>query len=230
MREEKMSLIEHLAELRSRIIITIALIFLCTIGSYVFVDKIIAFLTAPAGREMVFLSPTEAFLARIKVAIFTGILISLPVIFFQGWRFLLPALKNNEKKYFYIIFPLSLVFFFGGLVFGFMVVIPFAIRFFLSFASESLVPMFSLHNYLSFIISVLIPFGIIFELPLIVSVMTKLHLISSSFLRKQRKFAIILIFIIGAILTPPDIVSQMLMAGPLLLIYEGSIIIARIIE
>lgn len=225
-----MSLIEHLAELRNRIIVTIIIIFLCAIGSYVFVDKIISFLTAPVGKEMVFLSPTEAFLARIKVAIFSGLLISLPVTFFQGWSFLLPALKNNERKYFYIIFPLSLIFFFGGIVFGFLVVVPFAVKFFLSFASESLVPMFSLHNYLSFIISVLIPFGIIFEIPLLVSLMSKMNLITSSFLRRQRKYAIILIFVFGAILTPPDIVSQMLMAGPLLLIYEGSIIIARIIE
>ncbi|MFW6266014.1 MAG: twin-arginine translocase subunit TatC [Halanaerobiales bacterium] len=230
MTEEKMSLVDHLIELRTRLITTIVLVIICAVGGYIFVDHIIDFLTAPVGKELVFLSPTEAFISRIKVALFSGFLISLPVIFYQGWSYLLPALKDNEKKFLFIILPFSLIFFFGGLAFGFLVVIPFAVRFFLSFASEALIPMFSLHNYLSFVISVLIPFGIIFELPLIVSLLTKLNLISSSFLRKKRKIAIVLVFIFAAILTPPDIISQLLMAGPLILIYEGSILIARIIE
>jgi len=133
-------------------------------------------------------------------------------------------------KYLLILVPLSYLFFVGGAAFGFFVVIPFGIKFFLGFTSNNLEAMFSLSKYISFIISILIPFGVVFELPLLITLLVKLNLITSEFLTSNRRYVIVSIFVFAAILTPPDIISQTMMALPLILLYEGSIIVAKIIE
>jgi sec-independent protein translocase protein TatC len=157
-------------------------------------------------------------------------LLALPIIFFQIWSFILPALKNDEKKYLLILVPLSYIFFIVGSAFGLFLVIPFGMKFFLGFTSANLEAMFSLSKYISFIISILIPFGLVFELPLLITLLVKLGIISSNFLTTNRKYVIVAIFLFAAILTPPDIISQAMMAIPLILLYEGSVIIAKIIE
>ncbi len=230
MAEVEMSLVEHLTELRKKLIISILSIFILALASYYFASDIIAILAQPVGEELVYLSPTEAFFTEVKVAAFTGFLIALPIILYQVWSFILPALKDDERKYLTILVPLSYIFFMTGVAFAHFVVIPFGVNFFLGFADESLRAMFSLSNYISFIIAILLPFGLVFELPLLITLLVKIRLISSKFLRKNRRYVIVAIFLFGAILTPPDIVSQAMLALPLLVLYEGSIIVARIIE
>jgi len=226
----EMSLVEHLTELRKRLLISIGALVVFSIGSYIFAEEIIAILTKPVGKELVYLTPPEAFFTQIKVSFFTGFLIALPIIIYQFWKFVLPGLKHDEKKYLLILVPLSYIFFIGGASFGLFAVIPFGIKFFLGFTSSNLEAMFSLSKYISFIISILIPFGLVFELPLLITLLVKLNFISSEFLTSNRKYVIIIIFIFAAILTPPDIITQTMMALPLLLLYEGSVIVAKIIE
>ncbi|MCK8816092.1 twin-arginine translocase subunit TatC [Natroniella sulfidigena] len=230
MSDTQMSLVEHLGELRKRLLIAIGAIIVLALGSYVYATEIIDFLIEPVGQELVYLTPTEAFFTEIKVAVFTGFLIALPVVLYQAWSFVLPGLKHGEKKYIRILLPLSVIFFLIGVAFAQFIVIPLGVSFFLSFTSENLQAMFSLSNYISFVISLLIPFGLIFELPLLITLLVKLKLITHKFLTRNRKYVIVLIFLFGAILTPPDIVSQTMMALPLIVLYEGSILIAKIIE
>ena len=228
--ETKMSLVDHLGELRIRILISVGALVIFSIVSYIFASDIIDVLTSPVGKELVYLAPTEAFFAQIKVSVVVGFLLALPIIFFQTWRFAAPGLKDNERRYLLILAPLAYIFFLGGTSFGLFVVIPFGMRFFLSFTSANLEAMFSLNSYLSFIIRILLPFGLIFQLPLVTTILVNLGLISSEFLKSNRKIVIVSIFIFGALLTPPDIISQTMMSLPLILLYEGSIIIAKIIE
>ena len=227
--EQEMSLVEHLTELRSRLLKSIAVILIFSIGAYVFSERLLNYLTVPVG-DLVFLSPAEAFLTHIKVSIIFGILISLPIVFYQFWKFVLPALKKNEKKFFYILLPVSLLLFYAGIVFCFFVVLPLGIRFLLDFGSPELEPMISLGYYISFLLALLLPFGLIFELPLVLNLMVKLRILSVERIVSVRKYVIVLIFLVGAILTPPDIITQILLAFPLIILFEASILIAKLIN
>lgn len=227
--EKEMSLIEHLTELRSRLIKAILAIIIFSLLAYFFSEELLEYLTEPVG-ELIFLSPAEAFLTYIKVSIIFGVLASLPIVFYQFWKFLLPALRKNEKKFFYILLPSSLFLFYGGILFCFYVVLPLGIRFLLNFGGPHLEPMISLGAYISFLLALLIPFGMIFELPLILNLMVKLKILSVKRIVAARKYVIILIFVVGAILTPPDIITQVLLALPLILLFEASILVAKIIN
>ncbi len=227
--EQEMSLVEHLTELRSRLLKSIAVVLIFSIGAYVFSERLMEFLTVPVG-DLVFLSPAEAFLTHIKVSVIFGILISLPVIFYQFWKFVLPALKKNEKKFFYILLPVSLLLFYAGILFCFFVVLPLGIRFLLNFGSPELEPMISLGYYISFLLALLLPFGLIFELPLVLNLMVKLRILSVKRIVSVRKYVIVLIFLVGAILTPPDVITQILLALPLIILFETSILIAKLIN
>ncbi len=227
--EQEMSLVEHLTELRSRLLKSIAVVLIFSIGAYVFSERLMEFLTVPVG-DLVFLSPAEAFLTHIKVSVIFGILISLPVIFYQFWKFVLPALKKNEKKFFYILLPVSLLLFYAGILFCFFVVLPLGIRFLLNFGSPELEPMISLGYYISFLLALLLPFGLIFELPLVLNLMVKLKILSVKRIVSVRKYVIVLIFLVGAILTPPDVITQILLALPLIILFETSILIAKLIN
>ncbi len=228
MDEKEMSIIEHFTELRYRLLIVIGAIVVFSLIAYFFSHHLINILTYPVD-DLVFLSPVEAFLTHVKVAILFGLLLALPVIFYQFWRFLLPALKGNEKIFLIILIPSSIILFLAGIIFCFFVVMPLAIRFLLGFASQGLQPMLSLQNYISFVIAIMLPFGLIFELPLVMGFLVRFRLVTIDQLRRARPFILVVIFIIGALLTPPDIVSQVFMALPLLILFEGSLLFCRVI-
>jgi sec-independent protein translocase protein TatC len=230
MEDMQMSIIEHLAELRKRIVISIGGLIFFSILGYSFITDILKIFTKPVGKDLVYLVPTEAFFTQLKLSMFVGFLLALPIILYQIWRFVLPGLKKEEKRYLLVLVPLSYIFFLIGVAFAFFIVIPFGIKFFLGFSSDGLEAMFSLSKYISFIIKILIPFGIIFELPLLITLLVKLNLITSNFLKNKRRYVIVSIFVLSAILTPPDIISQAMMAVPLIFLYEFSIVVARIIE
>ncbi|MHC1757971.1 MAG: twin-arginine translocase subunit TatC [Negativicutes bacterium] len=225
----EMTLVGHLGELRRRIVISVIALVAGTLVAYFFVDELMKFVTDPAGK-LYFMSPAEGFFSYLKLAVFAGFMLALPVVLWQVWAFVAPALTSGEKKWAIIMVPGSVLLFFSGVAFAYLMVWPAAIKFFLGFGSESLQPMLSLGQYLSFLISFILPFGIIFNLPLGLLIAAKMGIISSAFLAKHRRIMVVVAFIAGGIITPtPDIFSQTMMAIPIILLYEASIWAVRIL-
>jgi sec-independent protein translocase protein TatC len=219
----EMTLVGHLGELRTRLVISVIAVIVGTLIAYYFVEELMRFVTAPAGK-LYFMKPAEGFFAYLKLAVFGGFMIALPVVLWQLSMFVAPALTSREKTIAIIFVPGSVALFFTGVAFAYLVVWPAAVKFFLGFGSETLQPMISLGQYLSFLISFILPFGVIFNLPLALLILAKLGIISSDFLAKKRKVMVLVAFIVGGIITPtPDIFSQTMMALPILVLYEVSI-------
>ena len=227
MDDDKNTLIEHVSELRSRIIKSLLFLIICLIIVFNYVGKIIPFLIRPVGK-LVFIAPQDAFIANLKVAFFLSLLLSSPFIVYQIWKFVSAGLKANEKKYVLIFGPMSLLFFILGSSFGYLVVIPLAIRFFLGFSTELISPMISVSGYISFVGSLVLAFGIVFQIPLVILFLTKIGVVTPKFLSTKRKHAVVLILIAAATLTPPDVITQCFMAVPLMLLYETGIIFSKI--
>lgn len=222
-----MSLIGHLEELRRRLITMIAAIVIGSIACYFYAAEITALITVPAGK-LYYMNPAEAFFTYLKVSFFAGFLLALPIVMYQLWAFIVPAMTNNERTAGIFLVPASIVLFFVGLLFSYYLVLPAGIRFFMGFATDNLQPMFSIGQYLSFVISFLLPFGFIFELPLFILVMAKMGIISSPFLLAKRKLVLVMSFVVGAVISPtPDVFSQTMIAVPMILLYEISILIVK---
>ncbi len=227
--EGNMSILRHLEELRTRIIRSLIAIAVGSAISYFYIEDIMRYLTLPTGR-LYYLQPAEAFFTYIKIAIFAGFLLALPVVFYQAWKFILPALTVRERTVIGILVPSSVLLFFAGLAFSFFLVLPAALQFFMGFGSESLQPMFTLHQYFDFVLAFILPFGAVFELPLLVIVFAKLGFISSKFLQSKQRIVIFLAFVVGAVISPtPDIFTQSMIAIPLILLYEISYLVVRFV-
>ena len=204
--DQPLVLAAHLEELRSRLLKIIIFLILASCLTYGFVDRIYESLIKPVG-SLVFIAPQEAFVTRIKVALFTGAFLSLPFITYQIWKFISVGLKTKERKYILIFAPLSFLFFVLGAVFGYLVIVPIGIKFLLGFASDKVVPMITVSKYISFVIMLTLAFGIVFELPLGSLFLTKLGIVTPTFLSRKRRYAIVFIFILAAVLTPPDVIT-----------------------
>jgi sec-independent protein translocase protein TatC len=232
--QEKIPFTAHLEELRKRLIVCFTAVGIGFVLSYGFKEKLFQILTRPlisvmqTGDKLIFTGLPEAFFTYLKVAFLSGIILAVPVIFYQFWMFVAPGLYDKEKRLMVPVVVLSTVFFVGGAFFGYFIVFPYGFKFFLGFASETIRPLPSMREYLGFASKLLLAFGLVFELPLIITFLAKLGMVSVSFLKKNRKYALLLFFIGAAILTPPDVVTQIMMALPLILLYEISIIGARI--
>ncbi len=227
--EGKMPLTEHLSELRKRLIVSIIAIGVGFIASFNFSDKLIGLIVKSINIKVVFLAPTEAFWAEMKVAFFSGLLISMPVLLHQVWKFVAPALHPHERQYGFPFVILSFVFFLIGVAFALVVVLPFAVGFLLSYQTEWMQPMISVGNLVDFYVKFLLAFGLVFELPLAITLLSRMGILTPAFLSRNRKYAVLANFIIAAILTPTtDIFNMMLMAIPLIVLYEIGIIGARI--
>lgn len=224
-----MSIIAHLTELRKRLIRSLIAIGIGSCIAYYFIEDIMHILTGPAGK-LYYMQPAEAFFTYIKVAVFVGFLFALPVVLYQIWRFVLPALMGTERYIISVIVPISLFLFLAGLAFSFFFVMPAGIKFLMGFSTDELQPMFSLKQYFDFVISFLLPFGFIFEMPLAIVLLAKIGIVSSKFLAKQQRLVIFLTFVIGAIVSPtPDVFSQSMIAIPMILLYEISFVIVRFV-
>lgn len=235
--DDKMPFMQHLEELRKRLITSAIAIGVGFVISYAFKEKIFEILmlpwikAMPKGHEakLIYTAPHEAFFTYMKVSLIAGAGLAVPVILYQMWRFIAPGLYENEKRYMIPIVFFSSVFFLGGALFGYFLVFPVGFEFFASFASDFITPMVSTREFLSFSMRLLLAFGFVFELPIFAFFLARLGLISAGLLRRQRKFAIVLIFVIAGFLTPgPDVFSQLLMAGPLLILYELSVLICHL--
>ena len=224
-----MSLIAHLTELRSRIIKCLVATGLGSVVGYFYIQEIMHYITLPAGK-LYYMQPAEAFFTYLKVACVAGFLLALPIIFWQVWRFFLPALTTRERMVLGIVVPTSVVLFFCGLAFSFFLVLPAGIKFFLGFGNTELEALLSVDKYFDFVIMFVLPFGFIFELPLVITILGKMGLITSAFLKKYQRIIIFLSFVVGALITPtPDVFTQSMIALPIIVLYEVGYFIVRYI-
>ena len=210
---------EHLDELRRRVLKSFLAVAIGAVISFIYVDRILEFIIEPVG-SLVFTSPADVFIARIFVALVVGVLISLPFVLFQVWQFVSLGLKQDERKYVLLFGPLSVTLFFIGVVFAYLVPIPIALDFLLGFATGNIVPMITVKNYISFVGTMVLAFGVVFELPLVLVFLAKIGIATPEFLIQKRKVAIILIVILSALITPPDVITQIILAVPLIILYE----------
>jgi len=220
-----MPFLDHLEELRWMIIRSLFGIVVAAVLSYFFAREIITLLIAPAPNDLklIFLSPTEAFMTYIKVAAYAGVMISLPYVAWELWRFILPGLLSKERKLVGPIVTFTVICFLLGALFAYFVIIPFGLRFLLSFQTDYLVANITIGKYLSFVVTLLLLFGLVFELPVLAYFLSIIGLLTPEFLRSKRRYGIVIIFIVAAILTPPDAFTQTMMAIPLVILYEVSI-------
>jgi len=231
---DKIPFTAHLEELRTRLVTCFVAIGIGFAASYGFKEKIFKILVRPLisvmknGETLIFTNLPEAFFTYLKVSFLAGIMLAAPVILYQFWMFVAPGLYQKERRLLLPIVFLSSFFFIGGALFGYFIVFPFGFKFFLGFATEHIKPLPSMREYLSFSSKLLLAFGLVFELPLAITFLAKMGLVTVDFLKKNRKYAILLFFVGAAILTPPDVVTQIMMALPLMLLYEISILGARI--
>lgn len=250
MADEKMPLFEHLAELRKRILISVSAVFAGFILSFSFSENIFEILTLPLRSEigfsisypflkiiasniknqsLVFLAPAEAFWMHLKVSFFAGLLLTLPVILLQLWKFVSPGLLPGEKKYAAPFIVSATMLFLAGAAFCFFFVLPFAMSFLLTYKTASMTPMLSVGNYVDFCLKFILSFGAVFELPIVIIFLTLTGIVTPKTLAKNRKYAILVAFIIAAVLTPtPDAFNQTLMALPIIVLYEIGILMARL--
>ncbi|MDJ0984658.1 MAG: twin-arginine translocase subunit TatC [Desulfobacterales bacterium] len=232
--EEKIPFTAHLEELRSRLIKIFIAVGIGFAASYGFKEKLFEILVQPLvkvmeeGDHLIFTGLPEAFFTYLKVSLLAGIMLASPIILYQFWMFVAPGLYQKERRLMGPIVLLSSFFFIAGALFGYYIVFPWGFKFFLGFATESIRPLPSMKEYLAFSAKLLLAFGLVFELPMVLTFMARLGIVSVDFLKRNRKYALLLFFAGAAILTPPDIVTQVMMALPLMVMYELSIFGARI--
>ena len=221
-----MAFIDHLEELRWRILKSLGSILVMAVLTFNFADYLVYILTAPAdnrGIGLQTLTPQGMFILKWNLAIIGGFILSIPVITIQIWKFVSPGLYNRERK---ILLPLILTVFLCfilGAIFAYMVILPFSLNFFASMVTENVQNNFSINYYFSFVLALIIGSGIIFEMPVASFLFSSIGIITPSFLRKFRREAIMITVILSAIITPPDITSQILLAVPIIILYEISI-------
>jgi len=225
---KEMPFLAHLEELRWRIIKSLVSILVFSVMAYVFSDKILDFLTKSIDN-IYFTAPTEAFAVRIKISLIVGLILSFPVVFYQLWQFVVPGLMDKEVKTVIPAVIFATFFFISGAVFCFYLVLPVGIKFLLSFQTDKLKPWLSVKDYVSFVSWMILAFGVVFQLPIVSYFLGKVGIITHHTLSKGRKYAIVIILILAAALTPsPDVFSQLLLAVPLYFLYEVSIILVKV--
>lgn len=227
----EMPFLDHLEELRRRIIVSlVAAVIGCAICFY-FSDVILDILTRPAkalGVPIVNMRVVGMFLVKLHIALVGGVVLALPVAFYQMWRFASPGLRRHERRYALGIACASTSGFLAGASIAYFFVFPGAIRFLYSMSADYVTNYYSINDYIGFLLRLLLGFGAVFQLPIVAWFLARLGLVTPAFLRKNRKYALVIVFIVAAILTPgPDPLSQLMMAVPLMVLYEISILVAK---
>lgn len=228
--EAKMTIIEHLEELRGRLIKSVIALVITTLFSLIFTQRILQILIAPAGGiKPIFLRPTEMFITYMKVALLSGAALAMPVIVYQFIRFVLPALKPGEKRYLIIIIPGATLSFLLGLAFAYFAMLPFALRYLLTFGGDLVEAKWAIAEYISFVTTLLFWVGVVFETPLLIFFLAKIGVITPQMLSRYRKYAILAIAVIAAVITPtPDPFNMMVVMVPLLILYEVGVLLAKL--
>ena len=234
--EGEMNLLSHALELRTRLIACLVFLLICAGIAYAYAQEIFAFLLTPLpegeSRRLIYTGLPEAFLTYVKLALWTGVFVALPFIFLQVWRFVAPGLYANERRVFLLFMGLTPLLFFTGAAFSFYVVIPNAWKFFLSFEQTHgvgvpIVLEARISEYLSLTLQLIFAFGGAFLLPVVLFILNKIGVLSAGQLASGRRYAFVLILILAAILTPPDVFSMIALAIPLYFLYEMSIILIK---
>jgi len=234
--EPQETFISHLVELRDRLLRAIIAVVLLTLALVPWAKEIYALLAKPllaalpAGATMIATDVTGTFLVPLKVTLMTGFVVALPYVLYQAWAFVAPGLYQHEKRLALPVIFTSFLFFLVGMAFAYFVVFPVAFGFFASYAPSGVQMMTDIDKYLSFVLTMFLAFGLTFETPVVVVVLVRMGVVSLDKLRAARPYIIVGAFVIGAIFTPPDVISQLLLAVPLWLLYEVGLFIARFVS
>lgn len=225
MESKNQSLVEHLAELRFRIVNSLYALVIATGLAYSQSEKIFNIIRLPiqkylTNQGLVYTGPLDKFLAHIKIAIACGFIISCPFWLYQLWKFVAPGLYNKERKYMVGFILSGTVLFLSGVCFSYFIVLPMAFEFLFHFGGDIDKPMITIEQYLSFFTQMCVMFGVSFELPLIITILGMMGIVSQSFLKEKRRYAIMTLAIAAAIITPPDLMSMIFMLIPMVLLYE----------
>ncbi len=258
MSDERKPLLEHLGDLRKRIILCLLAVALGMIACYALYDIVLLdFIRAPidvlSGREgnpfarlnplmplfkflrirldnpdlaLHYIGPLEGFTVKLKLSLFAGVILALPFVILQIWKFISAALTRKERRSARIFFPVSILLFLTGLLFAYLIMLPLGL-YFLTSISNDLVPMITISKYATIVYMLMFIFGLVFELPLMILFLTSIGIVTPKFLAEKRKFAILLMFALAAVLTPPDVFTQVMLAVPVILLYEISIWISK---
>ena len=227
--DRAMSLAEHLTELRSCLVKAGAALVAGTAVSFYYLEYIIKTLTAPVG-QLYYLRPAEAFMVYLKIALLAGLILASPMVLYQLYSFVRPALTLREKHYALCTIPIIIVLFLGGMLFSYYLVFPRAVEFFLGFGAERVSPLISIESYLDFMLMLVVPFGFVFNIPVVLLLLVYVKLVSAQTLNKYQKHVILAAFILAALITPtPDIFTQSLLALPMVVLYEVSLVLCKLL-
>lgn len=228
----EMTLIEHLTELRTVIFQSLIAAALAAVGAWFLSEPAVDLLIRPAigpVGDLKFISPTGAFMLRLKTAVGLGIFLAAPFIVWRVWTFVVPGLLKREKRVLMPVIFCSVILFYAGAAFAYLVILPIALTFLLGFGTELLQPMITAEHYFEFAVRLTLAFGLVFQFPLVITLLTWWGILDPDFLKRYWRYGVVGVFILSAILTPPDVASQLLMAGPVLLLYLISLVIAQLI-
>lgn len=230
--DKKSTILEHLYELRHRLIKCVIAVLITTSISFVFAKQIFHILILPAeGINLIYIEMTEMIGTYMKVSLTGGIILAMPYLVYQLIMFVSPALRPKEKRYVYLVLPWIALMFAGGVAFGYFVLVPPATKFLITFASDIATPQIKIGNYISTVTRLLLAIGLVFEMPVITTFLSRLGVITPRWLSDKRKPAIIFAFILAAIITPTfDPLNQTLVAAPLIILYEMSIWLAKLVQ
>ena len=227
--DRDMSLAEHLTELRRCLFKAVAALVAGTAVSFYYLEQIIEALTAPVG-QVYYLRPAEAFMVYLKIALLAGLILASPMVLFQLYSFVRPALTLREKHYALCTIPIIIVLFLGGMLFSYYFVFPRAVEFFLGFGNGHVNPLISMESYLDFLLMLVVPFGFIFNIPVVFLLLAYLKLLPVNALGRYHKHVILAAFILAAFITPtPDIITQSLLALPMVVLYELRLVLCKLL-
>lgn len=225
------TIVGHLTEVRKRLIISILAFVITVIIVFQFTEPIVQDMISKSnGMNFVYIEPTELFITFIEISLISGLIVILPFLLFQLWLFIKPGLKKNEKTGLAIALTAGLFLFALGSLFAYFIVVPMTTMFFMGFRFSNIPPMISFRSYFTYILSIVISFGIAFEFPILIIILTSIGIMKSSFLARQRKYILLIVLVIAAIITPPDVVSQVLITIPLMILFEIGIFVGSRVE
>ena len=227
--DRDMSLTEHLTELRSCLFKAGAALVAGTAVSFYYLEQIMAALTAPVG-QLYYLRPAEAFMVYLKIALLAGLVLAAPVVLYQLYSFVRPALTLREKHYALCTIPIIIVLFLGGMLFSYYLVFPRALEFFLGFGNGHVNPLISFFSFLDFLLMLVVPFCCVFNIPVVLLLLAYLRLLPVNALGRYHKHVILAAFIVAALITPtPDVITQSLLALPMIVLYEVSLVLCKLL-